>query len=324
MKSTILFVLAFAVLASATPPRKITNTTDLKSLSTIEKFSLFVLSGLDLEPKPQLDIPWKSLFAYDDYPETDPFFVDLRAIIVQSIKIKEDAPLAAFDFNFRFEMCDWYNCYNITFNFTSGITQLKGQARTTSVNVITPTHFKNTFTVPLFQWHADDFYFEIANHVSGVTWKYSNSRLNINNMRLTTQFDYEFVPELGIQIRNLDIDFLLLSARFSILNYRHEYDDGTILPLPPIVTDYVLALLAEWLEVKAEYQTALEFRINCVLSGFRNDPERCTPTTDEGYFPNSYYVYNVMELFETIGLASLDRTDLWDDVAADAENVLDN
>ncbi|CAL8143374.1 unnamed protein product [Orchesella dallaii] len=311
MKLTILILFTFAVSALASPTRNTTTkVTDLKSLSTTEKLCLLILSSLDIEPKLQGDISFKSLFKADgdEYHNVDSFFVDVRAIMVQSIKLTEDAPLPAYDFYTYLDFCDGFgNCYNLSYTLNTGITQLKGQKRITSVNEVTPTHFKNTFTVPLFQMHADDFLFEIANHLSGHNFRYRNWRVTFNNMRLVTQFDYEFVPELGIQIRNLEINFFILSARSSISYNWHEYPDGTLIPLLPVYSDIGLYLNEEWTEYKEEYQNATEFRINCFLSGFRSNPKICTPTSDVGFMPEHYYLFNVIELFGTMGLASLDR-----------------
>ncbi|ODM88740.1 hypothetical protein Ocin01_17942 [Orchesella cincta] len=263
----------------------------------MEKLTLLTLSSL--RPEKHGNITWTTLFDEDDLPWVDYFFVDVRNLLVQSVKVPEKIPLPELKWSWDLEFCIIY-CYLYSFRLTSANTTMTGQQQTTSVNEVTPTTFKNTFRAPSFVWDSPEFKFEFSDGYE--TYTYKDVRLSINNLRLDTTFDYEYVPGLGIQISNLDIVFRLLSLRIVVRDIKESYGE-VIIEFPPLITDWTVPLLSGWVANKREYEDSLEFRINCVLSQSQVDPERC----EAGLVTEKYNKMNVVQLFETIVLGSLER-----------------
>ncbi|ODM91217.1 hypothetical protein Ocin01_15461, partial [Orchesella cincta] len=302
---TILIVIlacAASALASAVPETtKVIR--DLKSLTVHEKLGLLTLSTL--QPKKYGAVTWKSLFSEDDLPWVDYFFVDIRSLLVQSIKVADQAPLPEVSWSYRFEICIIWFCVDDTLTLTTDNTFMAGQKRTTSVNEVTPTTFKNFFHVPVFVWHSPEFLWNVTDNTNGDQYLTRDIYLGINDLSLNTTFDYGFVEDLGIQISNLSIDFNINYFRVNIENVTSIYADGTVEYYDPIKNDYEQYLRDDWASYRGDYLPSLEFRINCVLSGSRINPERCEQESD--YVTSSYYKMNVLQLFETIGLGSMDR-----------------
>ncbi|CAL8090986.1 unnamed protein product [Orchesella dallaii] len=300
-KAAILVLVGCAIsVAIATPPKTIK---DLKSLSVPEKLALVTLSSL--KPDKYGSITLKSLFSEDDYPWVDYFFVDIRSLIVQSIKVGEDAHVPEIGWSYRFEFCIWNFCIDDTLSLTSDSTFFAGQKRTTSTNEVTPTSFRNNFHAPLFVWHSPNFLFNVTDNINNDQYLTRDASLYINNLQINTTFEYGYVEDLGLQISNLSVDFNINYMRFNIENITTVYSSGEVELYDPIKTDYTEYLLSDWEYYKDDYLPSLMFRINCVLSGSRNDPERCEKETT--YMTRDYHRMNVLQLFATIGLGSLDR-----------------
>jgi len=139
-----------------------------------------------------------------------------------------------------------------------------GQKRTTSVNEITPTNFKNKFLAPLFIWRSPQAGFMIYDNNNGDFYMLKNFYLGLSNLGFNTSVNYEFVPELGIQISNLSIEFDVSYLRMSIEEMVLHYE-GTTKDYGPWKYDYAENLFGDWKYHEERYLDSLQFRINCVL-----------------------------------------------------------
>ncbi|ODM89611.1 hypothetical protein Ocin01_17071 [Orchesella cincta] len=299
----IVFLACFAANSQASSksnPRKIT---DLKSLSPFEKLGLLAISSA--LPEKNLNISRNSLFAEEEHELIDLYYHDLRTLLTQFVKIKEDAPFPEITDYSWFELCLPF-CASWGITLETNRTSITGQERTTSVNEITPTSFKNTFHVPSFVWTSPDFLFEVNDETALTRWIWRNMRVALNNLKWTTTFDYDVDPDLGLQISNLDIKFSIYWLRINIYIVGTINSGGWFIPVPPIFTDWTTNLRAYWANYKPQYLSLLTHRINCVLSNSRSDPVGCINGT--ATLSEKYHKMNVVQLFETFGLGELDRT----------------
>jgi len=257
---TLLFLACALSLAGCTPTTKIA---DLKSLPFPQKLSLLTLSSL--QPKKYGQLTWRSLFSEDDLPWVDYMFVDIRSLLTQSIKVSEQVPLPELDYTEHIEFCILFWCVDDTLTLTTRHTQMIGQKRTSSVNEITPNSFKNAFHAPAFVWHSPDFLFNITDNIYDDQYLYSDLYIGINNLELNTSLNYEYVNDLGIQVRNLSIDFNIGYLKTNLENITFVYYDGSVEVSEPYKQDYTEYLISDWDYYKDDYQRGLEFRINCVL-----------------------------------------------------------
>ncbi|ODM96136.1 hypothetical protein Ocin01_10542 [Orchesella cincta] len=276
----------------------------LKSLSPSQKLVFLAASHF-----PQFsalkDLTFRDLFSSDDMPWIDYMFVDIRNFFIQSIKVNENqGGLPELDWAYTV-FNDYWFVFNITVTYKTRETQMVGQKTTTSVNEITPNSFKNSFYVPSYIWRSPGALFQVYENDEGYSLNAEDWYLGINGLTLNTSFNYEYVPDLGIQISNLTIDFDMNYWRTNCEYIYWMHPNGTREDYESIKWDYEDILLDEWKYSQEDYLDALQFRINCVLSNNLNNPDRCD--LGGGYVNREYFRMNVLQLIETIGLASLDR-----------------
>ncbi|CAL8136514.1 unnamed protein product [Orchesella dallaii] len=299
---SIFFLLACAsVLALASE-----NTTQislLQSLFTPKKLGIFVGSQL----RPSSLVKWSDLFSPDDIPWIDFTFVDFRQLLTQIMKVPSDLPIPEIDYSFPVYINESGYAFNGTMSMTSGETQIFGQQNITSVNEVTPTFFKNTFRVPSFVWRSPKAGIQLYDNTYDEYYRAQNFTYEIQQLTLNTSANYEFVPDIGIQISNFSIEYELGYLGYSVGDFIFGYLNGTT-TYPGLEEDVTEAIFYAWQYNQADYIAALQFRINCVLSGSRNNPDRCELNDEEMYVNPRYYKMNVLQLFETIGLGSMNTS----------------
>jgi len=253
-----------AVSASTSTPTK--RITSMKSLSTSHKLALLAAAQISPKSFSKGKLPiWSDLFSPDDQPWVDYMFVDIRTLLIQSIKVSEDVPLPELDWRYDIDIEGGGWKFNLTFTFTSEDTEMIGQKRTTSVNEITPTSFKNTFHAPNFIWRSPKAEFRLTDNDGDYYFSYSDYFVGLNNLTLVTKAEYEFVPEMGIQISNFSIDFDVGYLRTNLDKNILRYPNGTIEDLGAVKLDYTEYLYDDWKYYAGRYLEGLPFRINCVL-----------------------------------------------------------
>ncbi|ODM97073.1 hypothetical protein Ocin01_09614 [Orchesella cincta] len=279
--------------------------TELGSLSIPQKLVVLAASNLDADPRRQ--IKWTDLFSEDDKPDVDVVFTDIRSLLTLSRTIPEEAGiLPEVDWYFSWGGC-WFGwCFDQTMILTSNDTIITGQKDVTSVNEVTPTSFKNTFHSPAFAWHSPNCLFNLTNHLENITDLYRDFYFTITNLTLVSSLNYEYVPDLGIQVSNLSVEFGYGHMVTNIEDVTKIRGDGSVEIRDPIKNDLTF-YFDKWEDYKTEFIPSFEFRINCLLSGSRNDPARCDPEEEDEYISREYYKMNLIHLIETIGLGALDR-----------------
>ncbi|CAL8146424.1 unnamed protein product [Orchesella dallaii] len=302
--SSLILLFACALIALGVANPVLNSIPDLKSLPVSQKLGL--LASSILKPSNHHNFTWNSLFEEDNMAFIDHFFVDLRTLLIQTIKVTEEPILPELSWSIAYSWCFVEWCVDEIMSVSSSKTYMAGQKLITSVNSISDTTFINKFHVPNFVWHSPDFLFDVTDKIHNFQLLSRDLKLGIDNLTLITTAEYEFNLDLGVQISNLTIDFNLGYLGVNIKNNTVVYDDGRIEFYDPIETDHTEYLISNWEDInKYSYQETLQFRINCILSGSRNDPERCE--LDGIFQDHMYYRFNVLQLMETIGLGSLDR-----------------
>ncbi|CAL8103676.1 unnamed protein product [Orchesella dallaii] len=308
MKSIILILVlgcSFSALAIRQKPE---NRLSLSSLSPIQKFGVFAASNLIKDNTISKTLAWSDFFdETDPLPYIDYFYVDFRSLLLQSIKVTEEPVLPELDWSYRFDACGSWVCIDYFFTLTSAETILQGQKQISSANEVTPNSFTNRFHVPNLQWHSPKFMFNFTDNIMDIQHLNQDLYVALNNMTAITSGNYEYVPELGIQVRNLTIDFSLGCLRSNIENISIVRANGSVEIKDPIKSDVTEDIVGVWSIYKEEYELSTQFRINCLLSAFRSDP-RCVFTEDEMTDRNNEYIAeNILQFFGNIGLGSLDR-----------------
>ncbi|CAL8103682.1 unnamed protein product [Orchesella dallaii] len=312
MKSIVLLLVlgcAFSAIAIELKPEN--KLTSLKSLSPIQKFGVFAASNLMKK-----DTIAKTLSGSDLFDETsvlpiiDFFYADFRALLVQAIKVTEEPALPELDWSYKVDICIIFWCFDLTLTLTTAETIILGQKQISSVNEVTPNSFTNRFHVPHLQWHSLKFLFNITDHEVNEQHLNEDLYVALHNLTIVTSANYEYVPELGVQVRNLSIDFSLGYFRSNIENISIVRADGSVEISDPIKSDVTEDVVQTWIDYKEEYELSLQFRTNCLLSAFRSDP-RCVydGDYDEADFNRAYeYIAeNILQLFGTVVLGSMDR-----------------
>ncbi|CAL8103679.1 unnamed protein product [Orchesella dallaii] len=311
MKSIILILVlgcSFSALAIRQKPE---NRLSLSSLSPIQKFGVFAASNLIKDNTISKTLAWSDFFdETDPLPYIDYFYVDFRSLLLQSIKVTEEPVLPELDWSYRFDACGSWVCIDYFFTLTSAETILQGQKQISSANEVTPNSFTNRFHVPHLQWHSLKFLFNITDHEVNEQHLNEDLYVALHNLTIVTSANYEYVPELGVQVRNLSIDFSLGYFRSNIENISIVRADGSVEISDPIKSDVTEDVVQTWIDYKEEYELSLQFRTNCLLSAFRSDP-RCVydGDYDEADFNRAYeYIAeNILQLFGTVVLGSMDR-----------------
>ncbi|CAL8103685.1 unnamed protein product [Orchesella dallaii] len=310
MKSTVLLVvLGCAFTALAIHPNAENKLLSLKSLSPIQKLGVFAASNLIKKNTTPKTLSWNDIFDETSiYPAIDFFYADFRALLVQAIKVTEEPALPELDWSYKVDICVIFWCFDLTLTFTTAETILLGQKQISSVNEVTSNSFTNRFHVPHFQWHSPKFMFNITDHEVNEQHLNEDLYVALHNLTIGTSANYEYVPELGVQVRNLTIDFSLGYLRSNIESISIVHADGSIEVSDPIKSDVTDGIVETWIDYKEEYELSLQFRINCLLSAFRSDP-KCVFDGDEAdaNMAYEYIAENVLQLFGTVVLGSLDR-----------------
>jgi len=281
---------------------------NLKSLSLPHKIGILAASQLPRYSSIK-GLKFSDLFSSDDFPYVDFMFVDIRSLLTQAIKVDEaaPAPLPEIEWSYDIDLNETGYIINVTLSLWTAQTQMSGQNQTTSTNEITATSFKNSFHVPSFVWKSPFAGFKIYDNLYDEYTLLRDYYLGINNLFLNTSANYEFVPEVGIQISNLSIGFDMAYFQTNITEISLHYSNGTEEQLTPSNIDYREDLMLNWEGYQEDYTESLEFRINCVLSDSRNNPTRCALEGGEYYVNKDYFKMNVLQLVQTIGLGSLNR-----------------
>ncbi|CAL8136512.1 unnamed protein product [Orchesella dallaii] len=301
----VILLVACATGLSLASEEKSPQISSLKSLSIPKKLGILAASHLRPSLLRGLDIKWSDLFSPDDLPWIDYMFVDFRSLLTQSLKVPENIPLPECDDHHIIDINESGWVFNWTLSWTSEESQMIGQQDTTSINEVTPTTFKNSFHAPSFVWRSPKAAYQFYDNYYGEFVRAQNFYYGIKDLYLNTSANYEFVPDVGIQISNLTIGFDIGYLRYNVEDIIWGYQNGTTERFPGYKYDNTDTLLYEWKYNQAEYLIGLEFRINCVLSGSRNDPDRCEWDDNNWYVSQYYYKMNVLQLFETIGLGSM-------------------
>jgi len=261
METHTILLLAIACLAAAAPDPCIKNLAKNNSLSLPQKLAILAATELDPNSFQKENKPsWTDLFSPDDYILADLFYGDLISLLTQSIKVNEEIPLPELDWSYHlaFDICGWYFDWTTTLKTVK--TEMLGQKSITSTNEISPTTFKNTFNVPGFIWKSPGGEFKLYYHITDSYASFSDFYLRFYNLTITTSANYEFVQDVGIQVRNLNIHFKPGNLRLNIENVVYKDRDGIINEYPPF--KLVLPIEAMW---SREMVSNLEFRINCVI-----------------------------------------------------------
>ncbi|CAL8103688.1 unnamed protein product [Orchesella dallaii] len=272
MKFTVLVVVLFCAI-STQAILKFDKFPDQKSLSPLQKLGVFALSNLKSSSKA---LPWSDIFAQEEIiTYLDIIYIDYRSLLVQVIALAAE-------------------------------TKFTGQKRTTSINEMTPSSFKNTFHVPHIQWHSPKFLLNVTDHELNEQHLTEDVYGALNNVTIITSADYTVVPELGLQIDNLCIDFSIGYSRTNVERMSIIRSDGSVELEEPFKSDITEAIREIWDLYKKEYETSLQLRINCFLSNNRSDPLCYNEDSYDGPV-NEYFGENFLHLFETIVLGSMDR-----------------
>ncbi|CAL8136510.1 unnamed protein product [Orchesella dallaii] len=221
-------------------------------------------------------------------------FVDFRSLLTQSLKVPEKIPIPEAESFYIIDINEAGWVLNWTVSWVSKDSEMVGTQDTTSVNEVTPTTFKNTFHVPSFVWRSRNAACQIQDNYYGEFVRAQNIYYGIKDLYLNTSANYEYVPDVGIQISNLTIGFDIGYLRYNFEDVIWGYSNGTTERFPGFKYDNAPTLLWEWKFIQAEYLSGLEFRINCVLTGSRNNPERCEWDDEAWYVSQYYYRMNVL------------------------------
>ncbi|CAL8068014.1 unnamed protein product [Orchesella dallaii] len=302
----IIIILAYArtsAFASTTEKDSTSKISSLKFPTIPEKLGLLLLSTVQPNKFRNLSRQSLQFDLVQDFPFIDHFFVDFRSILTQAIKVEEGIPLPEINWRYNYEYCDpQRTCYNYTLTTITANSKMTGQNETSSVNEVSGTQFKNSFRAPHFTWQSPEFLHNLTDNENGDQYLYTNLFIELYNLTMNTTFNYGYVQDVGIEISNFSIDFGINSLRTNIRNTTIIHADGSVEIEGPIRLDFATILERDFDIYREKYQTFLQNRINCILSGFRDECEVETESTTK-----QFHRMNILQLFETIGLGSMDR-----------------
>ncbi|CAL8070846.1 unnamed protein product [Orchesella dallaii] len=162
---------------------------------------------------------------------------------------------------------------------------------------INSTHIDIKFEIPDFQIINDKYIMYYVDLIDDERRVSRGTSFNIKNYTFELTANLEYVPNIGIQVSNVNMNFGVDQFVERIYNRTTYYPNGTVVELEGSESDSAAAFNSEWERIGTDVIADAEILLNCFLSNGRNGNEEC-----EQILNDEVEKGNFVQLLQSIGM----------------------